>query len=242
MRRPLTGQGGKRYEWPDSLASHKAAFDDMVFGDPLSGPQGKARAGQFKEAIEDLNRSIHKLAQVYGPMIGGAAEFKDPAVHAEMVALINRREAEMKAEVKIIAAKMSRPAPAKAEAAAKPDPAVEEAERQRDAAEREKIQAESWVSQTSYTFINNKNREMQLFGQIDAEYSKKALGFIPVKADVIVLITKINQIKEMHVQWNALMAQYKEKCAKYGWSPLLGPDREPNASKRDEYYARINRW
>ena len=245
VRRPLTGKGGTRYEWPDSLSKHKGAFDEIVFGDPLSSPQAKARAGQYKEAIDELNASIHKLAQVYGPLMGGASEFKDPAVHAEMISQINRVEGEMKAEVKIITNKMSRPAAAKADpkaAAAKPDPAAEEAERQKEAAERERLQAESWCSQVGYTFMNNKQREMQLFNEIDAEYNKKALGFIPVKADVIVLIGKINQIKEMHVQWHATIGQYKEKCAKYGWQPVLGGDREPNTAKKDEYYARINRW
>lgn len=244
VRRPLSGTGGKRYEWPDELASHKPVFDAVVFGDPLSAPREKARAGKPKEAIEELEASIHKLAQVYGPLIGGAASFKDPTAHAEMISLINAREAEMKAEVKIITAKMNRPAPAKADAtkAAAPDPAAEEAERKRDEEERARIKAEADANQFSYTLMNNKQQEMRLFGEIDAEYSKTALGFIPVKEDIIVVINKINKIKELHVSWNRQIADYKAICQRYSWSPMLGSDREPNVGKLGEYYSRANRW
>jgi hypothetical protein len=245
VRRPLTGSGGKRYEWPDELASHKAAFDEVVFGDPLSGPRAKARDGKLKDAIDELEASIHKLAQVYGNVVGGAASFKDPSVHAEMVSLINAREAELKAEVRIITNKMTRPVPAKADPgkpAAAPDVAADEAERKRDEEERARIKAEAEANQFSYTLMNNKQQEIRLFNEVDAEYNKKALGFIPVKADIVVVLNKINKIKELHVSWNRQIADYKAICQKYSWSPLLGPDREPNVGKVNEYYSRANTW
>jgi hypothetical protein len=244
VRRPLTGTGGKRYEWPDELASNKAAFDEVVFGDPLSGPREKARSGKFKDAIDELEGSIHKLAQVYGNVVGGAGSFKDPTAHAEMISLINAREAELKAEARIITNKMSRPAPAKVDPgkAAAPDPAAEEAERKRDEEEAARVKAEAAYNQFSYTLMNNKQQENRLFNEVDAEYSKKALGFIPVKADIVVVLNKINKIKELHASWNRQISEYKAISQQYGWSPLLGSDREPNAGKLAEYYSRANTW
>ncbi len=232
VRRPYTGAGGVRYEWPDGLAGNKEAFDSLVMSDPVASSRSLAKDGKTKEALDDVNAQIAKLDKVQKALEDNRGKFEDPTALAEMISALAAPATALRSQHRTLTRALTPPVPGKPP----PPPPIPEGVAYVPTAEQVAAQQEELKNRGHDEYeaaIRNcaeyKKNETTIMVELDKEYDHWYR-----KADIVFVVTRVNKLKEMYVTWEQKIKMAHDLAAKWGFpSPsLMIPDR----GKYDHYY------
>jgi hypothetical protein len=94
---------GNRYEFPGSLAAQQPTYDALVRGEPEKALAELAHGDGGKDAANAKGTEVlQQLDQLHMAIDSRAADFKEPATRAEMLAAITTKKGQVQAALRVI--------------------------------------------------------------------------------------------------------------------------------------------
>jgi hypothetical protein len=216
IRAPGKGETtGVRYEFPPSIAEHRAAFDELVLSDPLETPRELIRTGETRAAAAELRRIAVRLAALVVALQAPSIAFANVAARGEMVRRTVARQRQVAELERSLAALSSLP----------PDPAAEY-DRLLGVCRRFKEDEQATFAAMAATYHGT-----GFFGLV--EYDKQ-----PSLDETVANADRMQNLLELYAQWEPELAQLRRLGGELRRPPsdadALAPDRVRYARFRQE--------
>lgn len=241
--------GGLRYEFPDELLAHKAAYEELVVADPGAKIDQLAVAGNYHQAATQLKTDLDRLTKLADTLRSNQGLFASTGTFAEMLRRVTSRAQQLRERIQwlLTAARAGSPATSQSPVmnkvgessfVAAPGPSVAPANVRQEQEMLRRAAAQERLNDLTRDCEAMRQREQAAFAAIDAMYNRwwgrtNRLSSMEKYS----AFQRLYGLQELYKEWDQAVADIRRIVAEEHGNPAIADQFAPDRSR----YAQVHR-